>query len=367
MSQALAMARADRGRHALHIDVLQGGERIGEELLDRRTVRVGRSSRNSLVLLDEHVPRSLALFHRTPDGYALRYTDAMHGEVARRPDERGRDLAALHAESARHGHGYDLALVEGAHGRVDVGDETLEFEVVPAPVLPPLDHLGARWLVAAASMALVAAALALGAALVWRVPSEVDAAAAKLWQVTRVPAAAPSLRAPAPASVPVVPAPSAPPRSRPRPPLRRAHWIAPEPVAPTGTPRLIGALPTVLVDRAPLLPDAPERTLASDYTPDGYLLPAVVARSIGERRDGVTEAYHAALRRDAALAGDVTARILVDERGRVAEVEILGDTLGAPEVRDELVATLRRWRAPLPTAGPARYEVPFRFRPTASF
>jgi hypothetical protein len=120
---------------ALHIDVLSNGNRIIDKLFDhQRHISIGRSRRNAVVLADAHAPLSWELFHRRGRDYTLHYADDMKGAVSRAPNAAWHDLSEMHGASSIHGRGFDLALEAGAHGRVVVGDETLLFEVVEAPV-----------------------------------------------------------------------------------------------------------------------------------------------------------------------------------------------------------------------------------------
>ena len=72
-------------------------------------------------------------------------------------------------------------------------------------------------------------------------------------------------------------------------------------------------------------------------------------------------AYDEALRRNAHLAGSVVARVSLDADGGVTHVAVIRDTLHSAPVRKRIVDMLYAWRAPLPAAAAAQYELPFRF------
>jgi TonB family protein len=110
-------------------------------------------------------------------------------------------------------------------------------------------------------------------------------------------------------------------------------------------------------------PRAPERSRGfdADYTPDGLLQPSLVVRGIREERGAIIAVYQRLLRQRPDLSGDLLARLTLDSEGRVTDVAITRDSVGSRALRREVLATLRRWRAPLPAAAAAIYELPFHF------
>jgi hypothetical protein len=356
---------------ALHIDILADGQRIEDRLFDhQRRVSVGRSGRNTVVLPDPEAPRSLPLFHRRGKGYALHFSDRTQGSVAPAPDALWRYLDELREESAHHHRGFDLPLEIGARGRVDVGAETVLFEVLALPDRPRAAVW--RWLVGAL---LLLAAIGFG---VWAATrpapppaswSRASALTAPRAQPTlQVPAttqpaqSTPALTKSAPQQLPAVRL-AAHSRTRPTASQPRSR----DDVALTGTLRASSPLVPPLASTAPALAQPDELTLGSpSYTSDGLLRPEVIVRELTLEKGGIKKAYQRALRRQPDLAGDLVARVVVDRDGSVAKVTIVRDTVGSPELRRSVQSLLSTWHAPLPAAQKAEYEVPFHFRATHS-
>src|SRR5579859_1887836 len=114
-----------RSSPSIHVNVMFGGKKIAEEQFDYlRNISVGSGRRNALVLPDESAPRSMPLFQRRGNGYSLHFDDHTHGAVASAAGAALVDLSRLHAPSTGDRHGFDLPLEEGAHGRIEVGEET---------------------------------------------------------------------------------------------------------------------------------------------------------------------------------------------------------------------------------------------------
>lgn len=171
MNPTTERKRGSTPHAVLHIHVLRGSEQIAQDVLDRpRDVSIGRSLRNTVVLADEHAPMALPLFHRQPTGFALHFTDDTRGSISCAPGDPSTDLRQLRGQAATHRHGYDLHLDEGASGRIEVGEETLAFEVVKRAAVAQIARTGS-WAIAATA---IAAVLFAGLVLRWllAMPSE---------------------------------------------------------------------------------------------------------------------------------------------------------------------------------------------------
>jgi hypothetical protein len=366
----------DYGAHPRHptlqIEVIAGDQRVAERRFDRqRTISIGRSLGNTLILADEHAPPSLDLFHRSRNGYALHFTDATHGSVVFAAGEVNHDLSELRARASPHRHGYDLDLEEGARGQVEVGDETVEFELVAGTDTQSVAR--DRW-ARVRGVGALALFAALGGLTLWVLTGDAlrfSAAGARLTggpppRVASPPPAPTGAAVVTPADQPMVPTVI----DIEKPLVLTAHIARPSPsrgprpgVAPTGAAARVDGIRTLASIEVASPPRAPERSLGeSDYTADGLLTPRAVLHQLGDQRGAIAAAYQEALRHRPDLTGDLVARITLNAEGRVVDVAIVRDTLGSPEVRREVDSALRRWRAPLPTAASATYEVPFSFR-----
>ena len=138
---------------ALQIDVLAAGRRIEDDFFNlTRRISVGRSPQNTIVLPDESAPQALPLFRRSRRGYKLRLDPGLEGFVSPSKGESWQSLSELS--------GRDLELTEGMRGRLEIGDETLVFEMVPGPLPLP----SRRWL---ATLSVVLAALVFTLVFLW--------------------------------------------------------------------------------------------------------------------------------------------------------------------------------------------------------
>jgi hypothetical protein len=356
---------------ALHIDVLVDGRRVADETFSsERHVSVGRARGNAIVLFDAHAPRSVPLFHRSRDGYDLRYTDEMHGQVASSPDAPYFELKQLRGAAATNGHVYDLPLTEGARGTIEVGDGTVEFELVAGsePLIVPRAWLQ-RWATGTA----LGGVLLLGSLLVWTLSRPI--------KVPPRDTATPTTTAMTAAAIATAQAPTiAPPATKltELPQLTIAAHPEQPGVATTTARRLparrseVAPVGVLRVGTALALPDLGQVRIPSrdnewnvgdsDYTADGVLRPETVVRSLQQQAGAVRATYEHELRRSPAISGDLIARILINTDGRVSKVTIVKDTLPSLELSQRVAAFLRDWRAPGPTVAPAEYEVPFHFR-----
>jgi TonB family protein len=299
----------------------------------------------------------LPLFHLSRSGYDLRYTDDMHGRVASSSQAPFVELAQLRGAASTRGRVHELPLAEGAHGAIEVGDETVEFEVVPGsePLIVPRRLNG--------GMAL-GAVLLLGGLLVWTLSRPVPMPP----RATPTTTATPILVQP-PVATPVpLPAKTLPPMTITLHPSKVAVTSGrsarrPNEVERVGTLRVGAPLAPPELEQVGLPQRNDEWSVgASDYTADGLLRPETVVRGLQQQVGAVRVSYERALRHGPASEGDLVVRIMVTSDGRVGRVTIVKDTLPSVELSRRVTTFLRHWRAPGPTAARAEYEIPFHFR-----
>jgi hypothetical protein len=141
---------------------------LGERLIEERIVRtqetltIGQSASNHFSVPVEGLPKSFALFVKTKDGYALRFTNNMSGRISSAEGVRtlaqlktsGAERAAqkwqlpLHERSqgkvsVRADDYWELPLSEKSRGKISVGPMTLLFQFVAAPPIAPAPALPA--------------------------------------------------------------------------------------------------------------------------------------------------------------------------------------------------------------------------------
>jgi hypothetical protein len=349
---------------ALHVDVLVDGRRVSDSTFSKRNVSVGRARGNAVLLFDARAPRSLPLFHRSRTGYQLRYTDDMHGRVASSSEAPFFELKQLRGAASTHGRLHDLPLAEGARGKIEIGHDTVEFEVVPGhePLVVPRRLNG--------GMAL-GVVLLLGGLLVWTLsrpvpmpPHAPPAMTAPAMTATATPHMTQPLMPPSPMLLPEVTLTLHPSAKIAATSERRARRSSE--IEPVGTLRVGAALALPDVGQVRIPARENEWNVGdSDYTADGVLRPQAVVRALQQQAGAVRASYERALRHDPAIAGDLVARIVVNTDGRVGRVTIVKDTLPVP-LSQRVAIFLRDWRAPGQTVAPAEYEVPFHFRAARS-
>ncbi len=129
----------------LRIGVLLGGKIVEERLIrDRAAVTIGQSMKNTFSIPVEGLPLEFTLFSIEENRYSLRFTGKMDGRVS---DGAGagqvNTLDALKQKGAQNaGDYYQVALTDGARGKLSLGDLTILFQFVtepprqPKPMLP---------------------------------------------------------------------------------------------------------------------------------------------------------------------------------------------------------------------------------------
>jgi hypothetical protein len=193
-SWRLAMNSEERPLR-MRVDVFRGRHRILGERFDRaHEITVGAAMRNDLVLPDDEAPASLALFHRHGRGYALHFTDETIGSLRPRAGADWTELKQLRPAASVHKRGYDLDLEEGAVGRVEVGRETVVFEVAastPAGIARARDFLAPVAIVLFGL--LVIGSLIWMGLMLWRTSPPQDRAEPAASSTAATPASAPPL------------------------------------------------------------------------------------------------------------------------------------------------------------------------------
>lgn len=78
---------------------------------------------------------------------------------------------------------------------------------------------------------------------------------------------------------------------------------------------------------------------------------------------GIQFCYENELQRDPGLRGKLVFSLTVDAAGRVTEVSVVQDALGAPAVANCALAQIRDWRFPVVAGGVTSFRAPFVFTP----
>lgn len=138
---AALRAAGSAGPKVLRIGVVQAGSVIEERIIKQRTsVTVGPSEKNTFVISQGAWPHNFCLFELAGGDYVLNFTDAMQGRVALSSGPC--ELSALKGQARALGDGvYQLALGDGARGKVVLGDTAFLFQFVSPPPIQPRPQL----------------------------------------------------------------------------------------------------------------------------------------------------------------------------------------------------------------------------------
>ncbi len=137
------MLSASKGpRRNLRIGVIQDGRIVEERLLrDRAAVTIGSARRNTIVVPESDLPPSFPLFPLERGRYALRFDDRMSGRVHGPAGAADLDALVAAGVTRRRGRLHAVPLAEDAWGKVQRGEVTVLFQLVPAPPRPPRPRL----------------------------------------------------------------------------------------------------------------------------------------------------------------------------------------------------------------------------------
>lgn len=113
----------------LRIGVIRGGKLAEEhKIRPGKGVTVGDGPKSTIAI--EGVPKRFTLFQPKGDGYQLAFTGGMSGKVA--VDGEIKSLEELSAQGGEEVH--YIHLVYPNRGKIVIGDVTILFQFVPAPV-----------------------------------------------------------------------------------------------------------------------------------------------------------------------------------------------------------------------------------------
>ena len=132
-----AMAVAD-GPRIPRIAIVRGGRVIEERLVKQANiVTIGRGEGAMFTI--RSAPPSFSLLERTNDAWFLRFADGMSGRIATSTGIA--TLEQLRTNAHALNGGYRLKLTDDARGKIVIGDDTILFQLVPAPPAQPRPQL----------------------------------------------------------------------------------------------------------------------------------------------------------------------------------------------------------------------------------
>ncbi|MDY0000351.1 MAG: AgmX/PglI C-terminal domain-containing protein [Polyangia bacterium] len=136
--------RVQRGR-ILRVGIIQGGKIIEERLVrSPKDISIGQGPHNSFVISSENLPRTYTVFKILRDGrYALRFAEGMEGRVTVGGSVRTLRQVREMGAARRMGDWWHLPMDPSARGKLVVGEVTLLFQFVKAPLQVPRARLPA--------------------------------------------------------------------------------------------------------------------------------------------------------------------------------------------------------------------------------
>jgi TonB family protein len=129
-------------KRVLRLGIIQGGNIVEERLLrNRDTISIGQGPRNTFIVPIPQLPKSYTLFESTSNGYHLIYEEHMEGRIHLGSDQ-GDEIIDLRAAARagrvkQRGGLFVLPLPDSSRGKVAIGNVTILFQFVDAPVRMP--------------------------------------------------------------------------------------------------------------------------------------------------------------------------------------------------------------------------------------
>ncbi len=126
----------------LRIGLVESGRIVDEKIVEKgRDVSIGSSEKNDFVITVDALPVRYALFEHHGDGYSLYFTDDMDGRVSYPGGFSELSVLRCSGRVKRSGRRWRLDLSDDARGKVKIGESTLLFQMVTAPLVQPTPQL----------------------------------------------------------------------------------------------------------------------------------------------------------------------------------------------------------------------------------
>lgn len=125
------------GKFVFKIGLVQDGKLISESVLkEKQSVTIGTDSANTFAVTEKDMPRRHVMLEETAQGFRLNPLPSMQGMVI--GEGGAKDLTAIVAEQ---GASSSIPLGSSGKGKIQIGNSTLLFQVLPAPPPPPMTKL----------------------------------------------------------------------------------------------------------------------------------------------------------------------------------------------------------------------------------
>jgi outer membrane biosynthesis protein TonB len=128
----------DRQQKVLRVGVIQGGKIVEERVLPaQRSVTVGTSPRNTLVVPGASLPESTEVFSWESDRYTLLFAEGVEGRI--QGPQGSADFGALVSQGLARTQGelHAVQVNDDQRGKIVLGDVTLLWQFVAAPAETP--------------------------------------------------------------------------------------------------------------------------------------------------------------------------------------------------------------------------------------
>ncbi len=126
----------------LRIGIVQGGRIIEEKLIrERGDVSIGQAARNTFIVPSGYLPAHFNLLQVDGDTYSLKFVEGMDGRIGVSGAVKTLMQLKQAGVAKKRGDFWYLKLDASARGKLTVGDVTVLFQFVKAPVIRPKSRL----------------------------------------------------------------------------------------------------------------------------------------------------------------------------------------------------------------------------------
>ncbi|MCC6157400.1 MAG: TonB family protein [Deltaproteobacteria bacterium] len=128
-------------KRVFKIGLIQDGKLVSEVILkEKQPVTIGTDPTNTITVVEKNMPKRHVMLMESSGNFQLHTIPNMEGLIVSQAGTR--DLAAIGTTAPKSpGGGLVVDLGPGGKGKINIGNSTVLFQVIPAPPPPPLTQL----------------------------------------------------------------------------------------------------------------------------------------------------------------------------------------------------------------------------------
>lgn len=128
-------------KRVFKIGLIQDGKLVSEVILkEKQPVTIGTDPTNTITVVEKNMPKRHVMLMESSGSFQLHTIPNMEGLIVNQAGTR--DLAAIGTTAPKSpGGGLVVDLGPGGKGKINIGNSTVLFQVIPAPPPPPLTQL----------------------------------------------------------------------------------------------------------------------------------------------------------------------------------------------------------------------------------